>query len=387
MEGLPMKILIIGLNLTGTYLILYYLISQEWFINFLGTIGKSIKKIVEDIRGSFVRFLKKYLVRENTSIRKFYEKFLMFVNISVEKFFSIKIWLAIIALVLTILVKNTDISVETMKLYTKFEYEQDMISRHIGEFTEEEKEELLELKKVYLDKSLKEINRSFFYSVDKNMMEDYIIMIIEGIGNDTEIETESYASEVYHKLKTYYNIREVDYKSYLLITLLLFFVPDIMVFIYNFFIKVDSKNELSFMKRLIIMNGSIKPVDFIEVLKELIDKSKYYKKTLNEIQDKNKRNYLPNTQIYLHYIKNSKNLSEKLFFEKLDEANNYDFDQAIINIKNEFKLDKRMQARKIKKTVEVIHILGIVGFMLLIVLVVMYLILPWMTAYKMDSVM
>ena len=38
---------------------------------------------------------------------------------------------------------------------------------------------------------------------------------------------------------------------------------------------------------------------------------------------------------YGNYISLEKDIDKKLFYEKLDEANNYDFDKAIINIKNE----------------------------------------------------
>ena len=111
------------------------------------------------------------------------------------------------------------------------------------------------------------------------------------------------------------------------------------------------------------------------------------KKILLEIEESNKKNYEENTKIYQKYINESKDLETKLFFEKLDEANNYDFDQAIINIKNEFNLDKRMQTRKVKKTVENIHVWGLVGFMALIVLIIFYLLMPWMTSYDMASML
>jgi len=172
----------------------------------------------------------------------------------------------------------------------------------------------------------------------------------------------------------------------LLAALIVFFIPEIWVLIYNFFSAVDAKRELRFLKKLIIVNGSIKPVDFMELLSLLIDKSKHYKKTLKEIEDLNKKNTIDNRAIYSTYIRNAKDLNIKLFFEKLDQANNYDFDQAILNIENEFKLEKREQIRQIRKQIGVINIFGIVGYMVLIVILIMYLLTPWLQSYSMNQI-
>lgn len=332
-------------------------------------------------------FMRRYIYKEDGPLYVWYKKFLMHTKFSVEGFMNIKVALFVITIFISMSVKTTDILVYTDELYTKFQYEQDEIMKNYKPLEPDELEVTAEFKKVILKQSLLSINKEKFESMDKNETQDYIIKIVKELKNPTPISDETLSNEVYYKLKKFYDIRKIDFGSYLMIAAAVFFVPEIFILLYNFFIKVDARRELAFMKRLIIMNGSIKPVDFMEVLKYLIKKSTFYTKILEEIQDKNKKNYLPNTQIYLPYIRKSKSITEKLFFEKLDEANNYDFDQAIQNIKNEFNLDKRTQGRKIKKTVEVIHIWGIVGFMGLIVFIIMYLILPWMSAYKMDTLM
>ncbi len=123
----------------------------------------------------------------------------------------------------------------------------------------------------------------------------------------------------------------------------------------------------------------------MELLDILIDRSRYYKGMLQEIQDANKRNNIDNKAIYSAYISSAKDLDTKLFYEKLDQANNYDFDQAILNIQNEFKMEKREQARKVKKRIDLINILGIMVFMILIVIMIMYLLIPWMRSYNLSQ--
>ncbi|HEX2926042.1 MAG TPA: hypothetical protein VHP38_07280, partial [Ruminiclostridium sp.] len=115
-------------------------------------------------------------------------------------------------------------------------------------------------------------------------------------------------------------------------------------------------------------------------------KSNYHKKVLVEIEEMNRRNSIDNRNIYQSLTKDTKSIEMKLFYEKLDQANNYDFDQAILNIENEFQMDRRAQARKIKKQVELIHAVGITGFMALIFILILYLIIPWLEMYDMNQV-
>ena len=108
---------------------------------------------------------------------------------------------------------------------------------------------------------------------------------------------------------------------------------------------------------------------------------------LSDIEEKNKKNSVNNRDIYQELIKGAKDLDTKLFYEKLDQANNYDFDQAVLNIENEFKMEKRAQARKVRKQIEIIHAAGIIGFMFLVVILILYLIIPWIEAYNMNQIM
>ena len=124
----------------------------------------------------------------------------------------------------------------------------------------------------------------------------------------------------------------------------------------------------------------------MELLKLLIDKAKYHKKMLCDIEEKNKRNSINKRSIYQSLIKNAKDIDTKLFYEKLDQANNYDFDQAVLNIENEFKMEKRAELRKVRKQIEIIHATGIIGFMLLVVILILYLIIPWIKAYSMNQI-
>ncbi len=162
------------------------------------------------------------------------------------------------------------------------------------------------------------------------------------------------------------------------ILLLLMILPDLLIAVKRIVAGIEAQKELSMLKKLIVLNGSIKPADFNEVLDILIYESLYYKPVLEEIKNVTARNTINNSDIYGKYMRKAVNLSERLFFEKLCEAQNYSFDQAVRNISYEYKLERRERERNVRKRVEMIHLWGIAGTMAVIFLLILYLITPWM---------
>ncbi len=162
------------------------------------------------------------------------------------------------------------------------------------------------------------------------------------------------------------------------IPLLLMILPDLLIAVRRIVAGTEAQKELSMLKKLIVLNGSIKPADFNEVLDILIYESLYYKPVLEEIKNVTARNTINNSDIYGKYMRKAVNISERLFLEKLCEAQNYSFDQAVRNISYEYKLERREKERNVRKRVEMIHLWGIAGTMAVIFLIILYLITPWM---------
>jgi len=321
----------------------------------------------------------------NSKIGSWYTKLLMFTELTVKEFFYIKNAMFVIVTIFMILVGFTDSKVMKKEIYNNFEYIANPVF-NFDAYTDDQKRVIQKKKIVIFDYFKDEVGINNILAMDEDAAITRISDYLKN-HNDTGIDDMILADDIYKRLVAYDSIVLVTPQQLFLVPFAMYFLPEIIIMFINFFNQANSRAEKRFLKRLMIMNGSIKPVDFMTVLRELIDKSKYFKKTLQEIEDYNKKNYEENTRIYLKYIQQAKDVETKLFFEKLDEANNYDFDQAILNIKNEFNLDKRVQNRKCKKAVENIHIWGLVGFMALIVMMIMYLLLPWLTIYDMNSLM
>ncbi len=323
--------------------------------------------------------------KRGSKIYSGYKSFLRYSRLSVKKLFRIKLILFVIAIVFLFLKYYTDVGIYTRDIYNRFDYYTDLLYQYKGEIND--KELALKYEINCLDTALSQISKNELIKTSKEEIQSRIKSYIKTADESLELPKDTIANKVYYRLYDYYKYREINIFSILLISLLFCFIPEILVYLASFFAKADARKELRFLKKLIIVNGSIKPVDFMELLEMLIEKSKYYKEMLQEIQDANKRNNIDNKTIYMDLINNTRELDLKLFYEKLDQANNYDFDQAILNIHNEFKMEKREVARKIKKRIDLINILGIMFFMILIVIMIMYLMIPWMKSYNMSQLM
>lgn len=325
------------------------------------------------------------LIHPNSRIGRFYNGIILrHSSLTIQKLLCIKVVLLFTMLVLIILIKYTNISIHTEEIMTKFDYYVDFI--YTFESSKLDVELAMAQEMHYFNTALEAISKIVLRSETAEEVQHRIRDLINTAQTELQLPQDTLANKIYHRLIQYYRVREHRPLLYLSIALLASFIPEIFLLVNNFFIKADARKELRLLKYLIILNGSIKPVNFMEVLSILIDKSKYYKTVLKEVEDRNKRNTIDKRTIYSDYIRNSRDLDLKLFFEKLDEANNYDFDQAIVNIQNEFRLQRREEIRKIRKRIEFIHIIGILGFTLIIALLIAYLIVPWMQLYDMKNI-
>jgi len=344
-------------------------------------------------------------------LKKFYKNHILkYEKISFETLLKIKAAIAVFVGIIIFLVKLTNISIVTKDVFGRKDYKADFIYSAKNESTEDD---VFSQEIMCLRIALKEIDKKLVF-MDKKLVQAKISGILGAIGDKTRIaadfgngsntsdntaaasninigannsmERDLIANKVYYRILDYYTARMVNIKKYIFIILIFTFLPELILLIRSLRFKSESKKELALLKRLVILNGSIKPVDFNEVLESLIEKARFYRPDLENIKEKTIRNSVDNNDIYKPYMKKTKSISEKLFFEKLCEAQNYDFDQTIKNIAYEFKLDRREEARNVKKRIELIHVWGLVGLMAIIFVMILYLVMPWMRAYDLGNI-
>lgn len=326
-----------------------------------------------------------YLVPEkNSFLYRYYEKKTRFTELTAPKVIKIKFLFFVAAMLVCVLIQLTNIEIYTGEIYQKFDYDCDLIyQKQLRGSIEEAMEQEME----YFRQALKTLTPYEISTLGKDQLQERIKGFITLEDKVLVQSRETLANKIYYRITDYYKYRNWNLLWFVFIGVLVSLIPDLYLLLRNLFIKGARRKELKFLKKLIILNGSIKPVDFMELLKILMEKAKFHKKLLCEIEEKNKRNPINKRSIYQHLIREEKDIDLKLFYEKLDQANNYDFDQAILNIENEFKMEKRAELRKVRKQIEVINAAGIIGFMVLIVILILYLIFPWIKAYNMNQIL
>lgn len=323
------------------------------------------------------------IIPPDSRLRRVYEKYVLkYSNISFERLFELKVYLFLIFMLLFFSIYYTNIEMFTGNLLSNFRYRVDIIFEYNGVENENEalKQEIkyFERARNEIGDSISKLSSAEGQSLIRNMITERRYELLQ--------PAETIANKVYHRLSDYYGIRNLSIFPYVLMSYLLSFLPELVYIIRGRFLQASAKREMRFLKKLIILNGSIPPVDFMEVLRMLISKAVYYKKTLQDIYDGNIMNTLDNKRMYAKLVSETKSVSEKLFFEKLDEANNYNFEQAIKNIEYEFLLEKREIARSVRKQINRINMAGLLGFVLILVVVFIYLIYPWLNLYDANEI-
>ncbi len=140
------------------------------------------------------------------------------------------------------------------------------------------------------------------------------------------------------------------------------------------------RQELRFLKKIFVMSGSIKPVDYMQVVNAMYERSFYYRQDLENIMDVLRKNNIDKEEFFSELLFKTEDIDSKLFYEKLSIGFLYDFDLAIRNIEADFAQERRAYARFIKKRVNYIHIIGVTGLFIAMAILLLYMLQPWLNA-------
>ncbi|MBQ3847840.1 MAG: hypothetical protein II748_03190 [Clostridia bacterium] len=164
-----------------------------------------------------------------------------------------------------------------------------------------------------------------------------------------------------------------------------FFIPELITKLVKSREKSKKARELRFLKKLFVISGSVKPADFVRVIKTLIPRSFYYRELLENILENHKKSNMNMEIFYTNLLKETDDLALKLFCEKLNMAANYDFDKAVKSIEEDFEREQREYARFVKKKIEIINIVGVVGMFLIITILMLWLLGPWLSMLTLED--
>lgn len=145
------------------------------------------------------------------------------------------------------------------------------------------------------------------------------------------------------------------------------------------------RKELRFLKKIFVMCGSIKPVDYMQVMNAMHERAVCYKQDIENIMDILRKSNIDKEDFFSELLINTKDIDSKLFYEKLFIGFLYDFDLAIRSIEGDFLQEKRAYARFIKKRVNLIHIVGVTGLFVAMTILLMYMLKPWLNSMNFQQ--
>lgn len=172
----------------------------------------------------------------------------------------------------------------------------------------------------------------------------------------------------------------------LVVSCIAYYLPSLFMYFQKISEKTKRRQELRFLKRIFVLAGSIKPVDFTSVIKTMIEKSSFYKQDLQNILEALRKSNLDREEYFSTLLAETKDIDSKLFFEKLNIAFFYDFDQAVQGIAGDFEQEKRAHTRFIKKKIGLIHIIGITGLFVIMTILLIYMLQPWLNSFDMTQI-
>jgi len=171
----------------------------------------------------------------------------------------------------------------------------------------------------------------------------------------------------------------------IIISCLAFYIPVLVKIIQKSGDGFKKRKELRFLKKIFVMCGSVKPVDYMQVVNSMYERADFYKKDLENIMDVLRKSNVDKEDFFYELLSSTEDIDSKLFYEKLCIGFLYDFDLAIKSIEGDFLQEKRAYARFIKKRVNLIHIVGVTGLFVAMTILLMYMLKPWLNSMSFQQ--
>lgn len=172
----------------------------------------------------------------------------------------------------------------------------------------------------------------------------------------------------------------------LIMSCIAFYIPTVYRILKKSSETYQKRKELRFLKKIFVMSGSVKPVDYMQVVNAMYERSAFYKNDLEQIMDVLRKSNVDKEEFFYELLYSTKDIDSKLFYEKLSIGFLYDFNLAVRSIGADFDQEKRAYARFIKKRVNFIHIVGITGLFIAMTIILIYMLKPWLSSMSLNII-
>lgn len=314
--------------------------------------------------------------------RKYSKRYLKFIRLDFETTMIVKMLVFIGVLIFITLVHKSNEQMRLQKIENEYNYDVNLIYRD-QKIPNEELQKVILQQEVHFFHLLKSTwSKDAF---NNTTTEEIKTIIRSNIDGEWAINKEIVVDRLFNRLKDYYDVKSVTMWPFIIVPLISSLTVEGILLIKKHISKADRKKELRYLKKIFIINGSVKPVSFSKLIDDLIEKSTYFKKDLESIRNGLRSNSKSNYNMY-NDLKKTTDVDIKLFYEKLELANNHDLDLAIRSIKHEFTIEARARKREIDQFVQKTHMVGMTGVLLVFGVVFYYMIYAFLQYYMEMSV-
>lgn len=301
------------------------------------------------------------------------------INIGVDDIFNIKILIAFITLILICLIGQTNIYSQSNEII------ESLANRSAMLFATEADQ--------VMDKEVKQERIKTERKIFEFLAGNFSVEELQANESEAEIrmakvlqennlvtddeEVDELARRMYQKLITYYQVKEVDWVSIIMLVMLAFFVPECFLYIRSWLIKHMIYNEYLQLEVTAIMVGKLEPIKVEEILNVMSENSKYFKRYVDEIRN----NYF---DLQDGHVKAFESVIEKItskelryLIKALQQASESDLKMTIENLENQRNSNKEFRNIKEQGRLKKKDLLGILMILIALAAVCLYAFEPF----------
>jgi len=348
---------------------------------FLESSEKNMMKTVVESETILQKVVGFIVPKEKSFAYRFYSRFLKYSNYSVESIIVAKLVCLVAALLIIPSIKITNIQLGEEALFN---------SKHTSSYAlngRGDRTSFYEAQEVVFREAVVKLDSSIVLDpLQMYLVFDDLHGILVSNEIMREINYHDLKASVYNLLVNYFRSKEFNLFFYVVVSIGISFFPDLILMLNNMNLKYKKYKELIKLRTLLLISASFGTTEFIYIAEKLRERAKYYKPTFDTIIEFNESIVVSNKDAYIKLRASLKFYEEILFFEKIESANNHNYESVVEFIEHQIENEQINDQTFYKRRVDALAGVGQIYGLLLIFMTVLLMIMPYVEHFNKTMV-
>lgn len=317
--------------------------------------------------------------------RRYRNKFLPYSTLSISLILVLKAVIIVVVFVFICLAKWTNIQYYDDRIFNEYDYRVPMSYK--SNLEPELHEEAMIQERTLLERLLTDYTKEdLMYIYSPPDVSYQAVVYAKEMGIELIDDEETVGQRLYTRAYDYHFYRQWDVGLYAAVAIAMSFLTEAWLGARASLARSRERENLYFQKKIMVLHGSLKPVNFDKMMQEMISKATpYNKENLKKVHEALKDISVDSAQVIKKIGREQPDNFSRMFYEKLYLAAEVNMQDAIDSMNAELKYERVDEARAYTNAAKQLELKGVGYSMLMLFVAMLYILIPMYSAVNLSE--